>query len=211
MKHKSYQIFKTDGFCFERIYEKKQSISFLKWRVIFTDREFYSDGQLKSEKKFEERDAILFLKSGHLIRVDKWTVYHSNGKLKSEKNYKNNKLNGDYKTYNLDGKLSLEGNYKEGKKDGVFRKYNINGQLSEEADYKNNKIIGSIKLHNSSDEKIKPSNLKKVWSKELLIGPPGQILLAVETELQNVELWNYFYKGKPFNESRRNFYASTKK
>jgi len=150
---KSYKSYNLKGiFCFERIYEKKQYISFLKWRVVFRDREFYSNGQLKNEQKFEERDTIIFLKSGHLIREGKWTVYYSNGKLKSEKIYKNNKLNGIYKTYNSDGNLSSEGNYKEGKKEGLWKSYHKNGQLESERNYKDGKKEGDWKIYDENGE-----------------------------------------------------------
>ncbi len=106
--------------------------------------------------------------------------------VKEKGNYKNGKKDGKWYTY-----------WKGGENPKYFENHFINGK-----DVNNNDLpseLVKVNLHNSSDEKIKPSNLKKVWSKELLIGPPGQILLGVETELQNVELWNYFYKEKPFN------------
>jgi antitoxin component YwqK of YwqJK toxin-antitoxin module len=68
--------------------------------------------------------------------------YYENGKLKTEANYKSDRLDGVGKVYYENGKVSTETNYKDGKHDGLMRTYYEDGTLKEEMGYKNDKLNG---------------------------------------------------------------------
>ena len=71
-------------------------------------------------------------------------------------------------------------------------------------------FTGSNKEQKNNDSQITDStslkqrgnwtedNKLKVWEKKLHITPPNEMSLIVDTELQNIELWNYFLDNKPF-------------
>lgn len=81
-------------------------------------------------------------------RVGKWMYYFSNGKVFSEENYKDGKLDGVVKNYYPNGKLTEETHYTEGKKDGVSKVYTDEGILIEEVAYLNGKLHGFGKYYN---------------------------------------------------------------
>tara|TARA_X000000368_G_scaffold417437_1_gene413825 strand:- start:131 stop:829 length:699 start_codon:yes stop_codon:yes gene_type:complete len=71
--------------------------------------------------------------------------YYENGNLKEEKTYKNGIIDGVSKLYLDNGQLFREKNYKNGIPDGNYKLYHLNGQLDEEGTYKNNKRVGTWK------------------------------------------------------------------
>lgn len=81
-------------------------------------------------------------------RVGKWMYYFSDGKVFSEENYKDGKLDGVVKNYYPNGKLTEETHYKEGKKDGVSKVYTDEGILIEEVAYLDDKLHGFGKYYN---------------------------------------------------------------
>lgn len=81
-------------------------------------------------------------------RVGKWMYYFSDGKVFSEENYKDGKLDGVVKNYYPNGKLTEETYYKEGKKDGVSKVYTDEGILIEEVAYLDGKLHGFGKYYN---------------------------------------------------------------
>ena len=70
--------------------------------------------------------------------------YYENGRLKTEANYENNKLDGVGKVYYENGKVSTETNYKHGKQEGLMRTFYDDGSLKEEVSFKNNKMNGLL-------------------------------------------------------------------
>lgn len=73
-------------------------------------------------------------------------MYHANGKVAEEGLWENNKWVGGYKYYFENGNLSYEWNYnKEGKREGVQKYYHENGNVMIEGDWKDGKEAGTIK------------------------------------------------------------------
>ena len=68
-------------------------------------------------------------------------LYHDNGTLKAERNYKNGKLEGIYRLYYENGKLKLEGSYKDDRMNGLFKRYNEEGELVAEELYQDNLLV----------------------------------------------------------------------
>ena len=59
-----------------------------------------------------------------------WITYHKNGKIKIVANYKNDTLNGKYKSFFSNGRIEFECNFNKGKKDGISLYYNKDGSIS---------------------------------------------------------------------------------
>ncbi|TVZ55131.1 antitoxin component YwqK of YwqJK toxin-antitoxin module [Lutibacter sp. Hel_I_33_5] len=81
-------------------------------------------------------------------RVGKWIYYFSNGKLFSEENYVEGKLEGDVKNYFNNEKIAEHCEYKNGVKQGVSKKYSDQGILIEEMNYAEGKANGIAKYFN---------------------------------------------------------------
>ena len=70
-----------------------------------------------------------------------WRVWHENGQLWTEGNYKDGKLDGLHRRWYDDGQLRWEYNYKDGELDGLFRSWHENGQRAYVINYKDGKLI----------------------------------------------------------------------
>jgi hypothetical protein len=68
-------------------------------------------------------------------------IWHNNGELCIENNYKNGLLDGLYRQWYSNGQLHREINYKCGIYDGSNRKWYSNGKLWGESIYKNGRFI----------------------------------------------------------------------
>ena len=62
--------------------------------------------------------------------------YYKNGKLQSEGNFKDGKLEGLFKVYYENGNLAAEANFKDGKFEGLAKVYYENGNLKSEIFFK---------------------------------------------------------------------------
>ncbi len=103
---------------------------------------FYNElGKLKTEGKMKGKN-----------RVGKWTYYFTNGKIFSEEEYINGKLDGVLKNYYSNGKITLECLYKNGKKNGYSKTYTDTGVLIEEVSYLNGKLDGEGKYYDLKGE-----------------------------------------------------------
>ncbi|MEE3999255.1 toxin-antitoxin system YwqK family antitoxin [Tenacibaculum sp. FZY0031] len=80
-------------------------------------------------------------------RVGKWTYYFSDGKLFSEEEYADGKLDGVLKNYYRNGKLTEESVYKEGKKNGLSKIFTEAGIMIEEVYYVDGKLEGEGKYY----------------------------------------------------------------
>jgi len=79
------------------------------------------------------------------MRVGNWKYFYPTGKLMSEENYKDGKLDGEQLVYYPEGQVTEFSIYKNGLLDGVTSKYASNGTLIEEITYKNGKPNGLAK------------------------------------------------------------------
>ena len=87
------------------------------------------------------KDSQLMYSEGKLFNGIGFDVY-SNGKLKSEVNYKDGKKDGLHNSWNYNSQLWNERNYKDGKEDGLQRSWDEDGQLEYEGNYKDGKEDG---------------------------------------------------------------------
>lgn len=95
-------------------------------------------------------------------REGKWLFYHSDGKsVMSEENYKNNQLNGVYKTYYLTGKPTEISTYKDGLQEGSYKKYSIKGFLYQDFNYVKGKLNGVATYYSRKTGELKKEGLFK--------------------------------------------------
>lgn len=80
-------------------------------------------------------------------RIGKWVYYFSNGKVFSEEEYKDGKLDGILKNYYPNGNVTQETSYKQGEKDGVSKTFTDSAILIEEVFYINGKLEGEGKYY----------------------------------------------------------------
>ncbi|WP_428740531.1 toxin-antitoxin system YwqK family antitoxin [Tenacibaculum sp.] len=80
-------------------------------------------------------------------RVGKWTYYFADGKLFSEEEYVDGKLDGVLKNYYRNGNLTEETNYKGGQKNGLSKIFTESGILIEEVYYVDGKLEGEGKYY----------------------------------------------------------------
>ena len=77
-------------------------------------------------------------------REGEWLIYHNNGQLEEDVNFKDGKKEGEYLRYSKNGKLYHKGNYKNDKIDGEYLTYYQNGQLKRTEIYKDGELIKTI-------------------------------------------------------------------
>jgi antitoxin component YwqK of YwqJK toxin-antitoxin module len=88
-------------------------------------KEFYPDGSLKAEGKYENGKP-----------TGEWKFYYSNGKMEQTGRYnKAGKPDGLWKWYFEDGQLQREENYRAGLKDGLSTTYDEKGTIIEEGEF----------------------------------------------------------------------------
>ncbi len=68
-------------------------------------------------------------------------VYYDNGNIKAERNYKDGKLEGIYRSYYENGVLKESGTYQNDKMHGVFKRFHPDGRLKAEEIYEDNLLI----------------------------------------------------------------------
>jgi len=131
-----------------------------KIREEITER--YDDGKKKTIMKFKGSgseevmvEKISYSQSGDTLILEKpldklkmVRVYYENGKIRSEKNYKDGQEDCKYTKYFTNGKISEEGNYKgvdmwgDGQEDGKYTEYFTNGKIKREGNYKDRRKDG---------------------------------------------------------------------
>ncbi len=67
----------------------------------------------------------------HGFRTGVTTTYYNNGKIESEKTFREGKANGPFKEYFPDGKIQTEGQFFDGNKTGEWIHYNMDGTVKE--------------------------------------------------------------------------------
>jgi antitoxin component YwqK of YwqJK toxin-antitoxin module len=95
-------------------------------------REWYEDGQPKSEGIFE---------AGKEQGLHKW--YFKNGQVDQSVEFVDGKANGKVKHFFEDGQLKLDGEYKEGQPHGVIIIYHENGEKKQKTSYEGGKEEGT--------------------------------------------------------------------
>jgi hypothetical protein len=111
-------------------------ISFLIVPILLScgkvDREYYTNGNLKSEVELNKKGEINGVK----------TVYYEDKKVLSKEHYTNNIKNGEFISYYPNGNIQITLWYNDGKKDSTLKAYYNDGKLQYTYDYVNDKING---------------------------------------------------------------------
>lgn len=90
-------------------------------------KEFYPDGKIKSEGKYDNGK-----------QVGEWKFYHQNTKLEQTGKFnKQGKPDGVWRWYYDSGQLLREENFRAGLKDGMSVEYDENGNIIQEGEYIN--------------------------------------------------------------------------
>ncbi len=96
--------------------------------------------------------------------VDKWAFkyqFYSNGKEKSLKSTRNNKLDGENSSWYENGQMKSTGNFKAGKEDGNFEEWYENSQLSTKKTYVEGVLTGEFSTwYENGQMQNKGSNLE---------------------------------------------------
>lgn len=88
-------------------------------------KEYYDDGKLKAEGRYEKDR-----------RIGEWKFYHKNGKLEQIGTYNDDgRYDGRWKWYYNDGDLLREESYYNGLADGLMTEYDEDGQIVAEGEY----------------------------------------------------------------------------
>lgn len=114
-------------------------------------KEYYINGNLKTERTYEDTDrGENFFEKNYR---------EESGKLVSEGKYIDNQRDGIFKTYYENGSIYGEYGYKNGSDNGKFKEYYINGNLKEEGSIENGQINGLSKYYYETGELY----LEKIW------------------------------------------------
>ncbi len=88
-------------------------------------KEFYPDGQIKSQGEYLNSK-----------RVGEWVFYHPNGKVEQKGTYdKKGKAQGLWKWFYESGNILLEENYRNGQVDGMMAEYSDTGKVITKGEY----------------------------------------------------------------------------
>ena len=99
------------------------------------EREYYPNGNLKSEIELNKKGQINGIK----------TVYYEDKKVQLIEHYTNNVKNGEFISYYPNGNIQMTLFYKDGKKDSTLKAYYNDGKLQYTYDYVSDKINGHFK------------------------------------------------------------------
>ncbi|UMB61512.1 toxin-antitoxin system YwqK family antitoxin [Lutibacter sp. A80] len=94
-------------------------------------------------------------------RIGTWRYYYPDGKtLMIEENYKNNVLDGLYKSYYKNGKTNEILNYSSGKLNGNIKRYSDSGILLDDLNYIDGKLNGIAKYYTINGELLSKGHYK---------------------------------------------------
>ena len=106
-----------------------------------------------SVEKLEPRETIWYLKDSETPYTGKVYSLYPNGKMKSQRNYKDGKLDGLIFAWHENGQKFWEENYKDGEPEGLGFAWHRNGQKAMEGMVENGKEV-SQKFWNSKGESV---------------------------------------------------------
>jgi hypothetical protein len=75
------------------------------------------------------------------LREGRWITYYQSGSIKDVVNYKQNRMNGEYRNFDYKGNLETQGNFIENKKEGTW--ITKGGRVIYQ--FKNDKVVSTIK------------------------------------------------------------------
>ena len=153
-----------------------------------------------SVEKLEPRESIWYLKDSETPYTGNVYSLHPNGKMKSQRNYKDGKLDGLVVVWHENGQKGLEGNWKDGKEDGLQVMWYKNGKKRGETNIKDGKFDGLRVNWHENGEKHKETNYKNGMKNGLQLGWHENGQKAIEENYKDgkkiyAKFWNS--KGEP--------------
>jgi len=141
--------------------EIERAYSYTKGKMDIEKKSYFKNGNINSETILINEEAFFkeYYWSGKLFFEKKLNggyakEYYKNGNLKSEGQYSDNELTGNWKHYFETGELEWEVEYINSYREGPYNQYYKNGQLKTEGVSKKNKLDGFEKRY-FEDGKIK--------------------------------------------------------
>ena len=139
------------------------------WSNQIIREQWYEDenGLKQGEYKLFHYNGIICEKGQYIDgkREGKWEEHDIFGHFRAEKNYKNDKLNGEYKEYfpNVKKTICKIGQYVDDKKEGEWIEYHNNlsqNKISLKENYVNDKLEGLILSYYENGQLMKEENYK---------------------------------------------------
>lgn len=159
---------------------------------ILTYAEFYyEDGSLMEKQNYLDG------KKEGLIEV-----YYPNGVIKSQIDYRNGMIDGQYREYTKEGKIAISKGYKEDKLDGEEVKYDINGLVIRRCQYKDGKVDGLQEnyfyTNKNKEDYAKVDNLNNPILKDRYYYKNGKKHgdYSIYTEEGNLSEWGSYYEDE---------------
>lgn len=90
-------------------------------KVLVQEKQYYPEGQLKMEGRFQNK-----------LREGEWKSWYEDGTLWSIGTFKAGKRHGKGIVYHPNGTKSIEGTYEEGRRIGVWKSWDESGNLLSE-------------------------------------------------------------------------------
>ncbi|MBL0317041.1 MAG: hypothetical protein IPP69_15280 [Flavobacteriales bacterium] len=114
-------------------------------------KEYYPEGQIKSEAKLVDNDY-----------QDVYTSYHSNGKIDTKGNFVKGKKEGEWLYYFENGQIYTKGSFKSDRKTGTWYTYTEKGMLAEEENYgSSGELEGMTKVYDIEGKILREIEYKK--------------------------------------------------
>lgn len=116
-------------------------------------------------------------------RLDgEWKIFYDNGKTRFESHYVDGKLNGAITSFNYDGKKITEGTYKDDLKEGAWRYYDDKGTLVKERHYK-----AGISDHQQDDDREENKEIDQILKEGQKIVDPARFVNEPENYMRITE------------------------
>lgn len=149
--------------------------------ILIHETPYIDDKQHGMEKEYYEENGKIRseveYKNGKLEGITKG--YYKNGQLAYSATYKDDKRHGVEKWYYDDGALLRESAYINGEKNGIEKTYYRNGNLSSQANYENGKRVGITKTYYSNGNLLSEREYKKDEIETKYYNEKGEIGLEV--------------------------------
>ena len=113
-----------------------------------------------SVEKLEPRESIWYLKDSETPYTGKVYSLYPNGKMKSQRNYKDGVMDGLWTQWHENGQKWIKENYKDGEMDGLQVWYYENGRKHLESSWKDGKENGLWLMWHENGQKFVKENYK---------------------------------------------------
>ncbi len=134
-------------------------------------REFFKDNRPKSEYEYLTAAQILkvpddwmntkmavYEPQGDIVKNGKFTVWHENGNIRAQGQYKMNELEGEYQSWHPSGDRESTGRFANGQMQGVWAWWHANGMKRATGNYAEGKPEGNWRAWNLDGKLVKQEN-----------------------------------------------------